>query len=1200
MKKVFIGLSLVVSVLSCTQIVNKELQISIKNDSSSKEIYDNWIKKEQADFILKMKNKREKPGDVNFLINHNLISDLQDEPSFNIKYDNTNNGVLIRKDFDFSKHKTNKAHLKQKDKNIFDINNPETFPYEAYKGDNISELGSHVGAFTINDSEVIPFESEILILNFKTNVDLEYFKSKYNAQILQEEHGFYRMKVDLSKSPINNSKNLLDKLNNGITENIKDLEFTSLASLKTFLIGVDFLVNDYNKINSIEFSVQGRNDIVFPSKVEWDGGMNGVLGNRNLPNFDSNGNIIFDCVTNTNSMVNILTYSSNPPFSVDNVTPIVSSGWAWSSGNIDYVHNSVKVTGKGVTSAIIDGGKFLPSHPEIKEDGQASRITSLGENQSPNNCVSFGCGKDEESNIVGFHHGHACTMIAYGKRNVSELTDFNLKKKYSLGTTGIAPDANVIIYHHSFPFMWGQSIYKAIGNGAKVISLSMSVPNVGFLKYFQPVLASEIVSIFLRPSNLYQAITFADGVNVPVVMSAGNYKNDKGDNIPSDTDNGIIAGAVSPVKFEEDRLLEFSAKKNINNPSLKNRKRTLLDSLLNGNESLSQDACGVGAQLEKLSSTSSLSIPKYYLNNFDTTTNPIDRDRLGFSVADFSSYSSNDNVFWAPGKYIFVPNAKQTGKQAWSELNIYDRFDGTSSSAPYLAGAITLIKSLEPTVSTTNIKKILRDASIYQLRSSQVMMSKSKYSEYDPKLKMISLEAVVNSTLKFSRKLLPLTVKSISGTVINNKISTNKNTLDKEIKKLTATFGNVLFLGLAGDLTNPRVTIGGVTVPLVGSSGNVIAFEVSPQLSTGVKDVAVTTDGGTTTLHDSINIIRDDIVFDSGRDGNEEIYLMKPDGANQTRITNNPSIYDYAPDWNPEKTQIQYRELNANDYIDICTINPDGTGFRNLTNTPSTDEYSVTYSPNGSRFAYTSYQNGQEDIWVMNNDGSNKINLTSGSLADDYEASWSPDGSKIVFISERDGSPEVYIMNADGSNQTRLTQGATDNNSPVFLPDNSKIIYVSETRGDGTDQLWMMNPDGTGKEQLTFEDDYNPQVSPDGKKIMYQKWINANNIQGRVIDLETRAVTSITTDSFRTFTTGWLVDGSKGIFTSNVSGGNEIYTIKPDGTDLLRLTFNNSRDHNGEGFTFGTQNTKISKTKKQAKKIKHFDERLVKPKRFKK
>ncbi|MFN8671317.1 MAG: S8 family serine peptidase [Candidatus Sericytochromatia bacterium] len=434
------------------------------------------------------------------------------------------------------------------------------------------------------------------------------------------------------------------------------------------------------------------------------------------------------------------------------------------------------------------------------------------------------------------------------------------------------------------------------------------------------------------------------------------------------------------------------------------------------------------------------------------------------------------------------------------------------------------------------------------------------------------------------------------------------NLLNEANRRKNIRRGNKFALSIRG--LNPAHDIqvytgSGYRLNVAERNGEYVTIELPYNLPLGNQNVYLhesnSASGDDIDFKNSLNVlVRDDIVFDSGRDGNEEIYLMKPDGANQTRITNNPSIYDYAPDWNPEKTQIQYRELNANDYIDICTINPDGTGFRNLTNTPSTDEYSVTYSPNGSRFAYTSYQNGQEDIWVMNNDGSNKINLTSGSLADDYEASWSPDGSKIVFISERDGSPEVYIMNADGSNQTRLTQGATDNNSPVFLPDNSKIIYVSETRGDGTDQLWMMNPDGTGKEQLTFEDDYNPQVSPDGKKIMYQKWINANNIQGRVIDLETRAVTSITTDSFRTFTTGWLVDGSKGIFTSNVSGGNEIYTIKPDGTDLLRLTFNNSRDHNGEGFTFGTQNTKISKTKKQAKKIKHFDERLVKPKRFKK
>ena len=40
------------------------------------------------------------------------------------------------------------------------------------------------------------------------------------------------------------------------------------------------------------------------------------------------------------------------------------------------------------------------------------------------------------------------------------------------------------------------------------------------------------------------------------------------------------------------------------------------------------------------------------------------------------------------------------------------------------------------------------------------------------------------------------------------------------------------------------------------------------------------------------------IAFTSGRDGNEEIYVMSPDGSNQTNLTNNPADESY-PDWSP-------------------------------------------------------------------------------------------------------------------------------------------------------------------------------------------------------------------------------------------------------------------------------------------------------------
>ena len=38
------------------------------------------------------------------------------------------------------------------------------------------------------------------------------------------------------------------------------------------------------------------------------------------------------------------------------------------------------------------------------------------------------------------------------------------------------------------------------------------------------------------------------------------------------------------------------------------------------------------------------------------------------------------------------------------------------------------------------------------------------------------------------------------------------------------------------------------------------------------------------------------IVFDTGRDGNPEIYVMDADGKNQRNLTNNPAV-DWSPDW---------------------------------------------------------------------------------------------------------------------------------------------------------------------------------------------------------------------------------------------------------------------------------------------------------------
>jgi dipeptidyl aminopeptidase/acylaminoacyl peptidase len=65
------------------------------------------------------------------------------------------------------------------------------------------------------------------------------------------------------------------------------------------------------------------------------------------------------------------------------------------------------------------------------------------------------------------------------------------------------------------------------------------------------------------------------------------------------------------------------------------------------------------------------------------------------------------------------------------------------------------------------------------------------------------------------------------------------------------------------------------------------------------------------------------IAFISDRDGNNEIYVMNPDGSDQTRLTNN-NYDDGAPAWSPDGTKIA-SNTNRDGNHEIYTMNADGS-----------------------------------------------------------------------------------------------------------------------------------------------------------------------------------------------------------------------------------------------------------------------------------
>ncbi|MCH7920991.1 MAG: PD40 domain-containing protein [Planctomycetes bacterium] len=84
------------------------------------------------------------------------------------------------------------------------------------------------------------------------------------------------------------------------------------------------------------------------------------------------------------------------------------------------------------------------------------------------------------------------------------------------------------------------------------------------------------------------------------------------------------------------------------------------------------------------------------------------------------------------------------------------------------------------------------------------------------------------------------------------------------------------------------------------------------------------------------------IAFNSGRDGNWEIYVMNADGTEQKNLTNNPA-YDADPSWSPDGKKIAFSSQRDGNW-EIYVMNSDGTGLKNLTNNPATDGY-PSWSP---------------------------------------------------------------------------------------------------------------------------------------------------------------------------------------------------------------------------------------------------------------
>jgi Tol biopolymer transport system component len=181
--------------------------------------------------------------------------------------------------------------------------------------------------------------------------------------------------------------------------------------------------------------------------------------------------------------------------------------------------------------------------------------------------------------------------------------------------------------------------------------------------------------------------------------------------------------------------------------------------------------------------------------------------------------------------------------------------------------------------------------------------------------------------------------------------------------------------------------------------------------------------------------------------------------------------------------------------------------------------------------------------------------------------------SIAVMNPDFSGYRRIYDPSGSGLNPEMIQKGLAGAFQPTWSPNREWVAFgVGQwffTRGMGKGTIVRIKADGSmdGKPEPLTDGTANagfPSWSPDGRKIVYRVW--SQEAKGlRVLDLETRQTQVLTTEPDNV--PGWSPDGTKIVFTRKLVDARDpnkfnfdVFTIKPDGSDLKRLTTGPSND----------------------------------------
>jgi Tol biopolymer transport system component len=151
---------------------------------------------------------------------------------------------------------------------------------------------------------------------------------------------------------------------------------------------------------------------------------------------------------------------------------------------------------------------------------------------------------------------------------------------------------------------------------------------------------------------------------------------------------------------------------------------------------------------------------------------------------------------------------------------------------------------------------------------------------------------------------------------------------------------------------------------------------------------------------------------------------------------------------------------------------------------------------------FSSNRSGNLDLWEVSTKSEVVRRLTEDQ-AEDWDPVFADGGRQILWSSNRIGHFEIWVADADGTGARQLTHDGVDAENPTPTPDGRWIVYASTN--PAKEGLWKIRADGAEATRIVPSNYAYPEVSPDGRYVVYCADYLTERVSLRVAEAATGA-----------------------------------------------------------------------------------------------